>query len=107
MATFLDDVKEWSGPFIDTHQLGAMLDFDVDVKLLLSTSKDHHTMWGGGVVGVALTGCVMHRFVPCSYRTMFTLGAPPSHCTTFPPGGRVSHRAHTRMEPMGARPWIR
>ena len=35
-ATFLDDVKEWSGPFFDdAHQLGIMLNFDIDVKILL------------------------------------------------------------------------
>ena len=38
-STFLDNVKEWSGPFLDTHQLGIRLNFDVDVKILLSTSK--------------------------------------------------------------------
>ncbi len=38
-ATFLDDVKEWCGLFFDTHQLGIMLNFHVDVKILLSTSK--------------------------------------------------------------------
>ena len=38
-ATFLDDVKEWSGPFFDAHQLGVRLNFDADVKMLLSTSK--------------------------------------------------------------------
>ncbi len=38
-ATFFDDVKEWSGLFSDTYQLGFMLNFDVDVKILQSTSK--------------------------------------------------------------------
>ncbi len=38
MAIFLD-VKEWSGPFFDAHHLGIMLNFEVDVKILLSTSK--------------------------------------------------------------------
>ncbi len=39
MATLLDDVKELSGPFFDTCQLGVMLNFDIDIKILLSTSK--------------------------------------------------------------------
>ena len=33
---FLDDVKEWSGPFFDAQQLGVRLNFNVDVKILLS-----------------------------------------------------------------------
>ena len=37
-ATFLDDVKELSGPFFGTHQLGVMLNFDVDVKILLTST---------------------------------------------------------------------
>ena len=36
------DVKQWSGPFFDTHQLGIWLNFDVDIKLLLSMSKFWH-----------------------------------------------------------------
>ena len=39
MATVLDDVKEWSGLFFDAHQLGVWLNFDIDIKILLSTSK--------------------------------------------------------------------
>ncbi len=39
MATFLDDIKEWSGLFFDAHQLDNMSNFKFDVKLLLSTSK--------------------------------------------------------------------
>ncbi len=35
-AAFLDDFKEWSGPYFDAHQLGVRLNFDVDVKILLS-----------------------------------------------------------------------
>ncbi len=31
-GNFFDDVKEWHGPFSDAHQLGVMLNFDVDVK---------------------------------------------------------------------------
>ncbi len=31
-VNFFGDVKEWSGPFFDTHQLGVRLNFDVDVK---------------------------------------------------------------------------
>ncbi len=37
-SVFFDDVKEWFGLFFDTHQLGVMLNFDVDVKILLSRS---------------------------------------------------------------------
>ncbi len=36
---FFDDVKVWSGLFFDTHQLGVRSNFDVDVKILLSTSN--------------------------------------------------------------------
>ena len=31
-SAFFDDVKEWSGPFFDAHQLGVRSNFDVDVK---------------------------------------------------------------------------
>ncbi len=31
-STFLDNLKEWSGPFFDAQQLGVRLNFDVDVK---------------------------------------------------------------------------
>ncbi len=31
-VSIFDDVKEWSGPFFDAHQLGVRLNFDVDVK---------------------------------------------------------------------------
>ena len=37
---FLDDVKEWSGPFFDAHQLGIRFKFDVDVKILLNFDVD-------------------------------------------------------------------
>ncbi len=38
--TFLDDVKDWSGPFFDARQLvGVRLNFDVDVKILLSLTS--------------------------------------------------------------------
>ncbi len=37
--TFFDHVKEWSRLFSDAHQMGVMLHFDVDIKILLSTSK--------------------------------------------------------------------
>ena len=33
------DVKGWSGSFFGTHQSGIRLNFDIDVKILLSTSK--------------------------------------------------------------------
>ncbi len=42
---FFDDVKEWSGPFFDTHQLGIRLNFDVDVKKIVVNVKKtgrHH-----------------------------------------------------------------
>ncbi len=39
VATFLHDVKEYSGLLFDTHQLGVLLKFDVDVKILLLTSN--------------------------------------------------------------------
>ncbi len=35
-VTFLDDDKEWSGLYFDTHQLGIMSNFDVNIKILLS-----------------------------------------------------------------------
>ncbi len=38
-ATFLDDVKEWSGPFFDAQQLGIRLNFDVDVKSAVQTDE--------------------------------------------------------------------
>ncbi len=38
-AAFLDDVKEWSGPFFDTNQLGVMLNSDVDITILLSLTS--------------------------------------------------------------------
>ena len=31
-STFLDNLKEWSGPFFDAQQLGVRLNFDVDMK---------------------------------------------------------------------------
>ncbi len=37
-GNFFDDIKEWSGPFFYAHQLGLRLKFDVDVKILVSTS---------------------------------------------------------------------
>ncbi len=37
-GTFLDDVKKWSGPFFDAHQLCVMSNFDVDVIVLTSTA---------------------------------------------------------------------
>ncbi len=39
-STFLHDVKKWSGPFFDAHQLGARLKFDVDIKILLNFDVD-------------------------------------------------------------------
>ncbi len=39
-VNIFDDVKEWSGPFFDTHQLGVRLNFDVDVKILLNVDVD-------------------------------------------------------------------
>ncbi len=38
-STFLDDVKEWSGPFFDAQQLGVRLNFDVDVKSAVQTDE--------------------------------------------------------------------
>ncbi len=38
-STFLDDIKEWSGPFFDTQQLGVRLNFDVDVKSAVQTDE--------------------------------------------------------------------
>ncbi len=38
-ATFLDDIKEWLRLLYDTQLLGVMLNFNVDVKILLLTSK--------------------------------------------------------------------
>ncbi len=50
-STSLDDVKEWSGPFFDTQQLGIRLNFDVDIKRqmkLKSTSPNVKTAeWSG------------------------------------------------------------
>ncbi len=40
-VNFFDDVKDWSAPFFDTHQLGVRSNFDVDVKKLQSTSRKH------------------------------------------------------------------
>ena len=31
-STIFDDVKDWSGPLFDAHQLGVRLNFDADVK---------------------------------------------------------------------------
>ncbi len=31
-VSFFDDVKEWSAPFFDAHQLGVRLNFGIDVK---------------------------------------------------------------------------
>ncbi len=31
-VNFFDDIKEWSGPFFEAHQLGVRLNFDVDVN---------------------------------------------------------------------------
>ncbi len=31
-VNFFDDVKDGSGAFFDTHQLGIRLNFDIDVK---------------------------------------------------------------------------
>ncbi len=39
MSTFLDDVKEWSGPFFDAQQLGVRLNFDVDAKSAVQTDE--------------------------------------------------------------------
>ncbi len=38
-GNFLDDVKEWPGPFFDAHQLGVRLNFDASrlKKLSLET----------------------------------------------------------------------
>ena len=38
-STFLDDIKEWSGPFFDAQQLGIRLNFDVDVKSAVQTDE--------------------------------------------------------------------
>ncbi len=38
-STFLDDVKEWSGPFFEAQQLGVRLNFDVDVKSAVQTDE--------------------------------------------------------------------
>ncbi len=38
-STFLDDVKEWSGPFFDTQQLGVRLNFDVNIKSAIQTDE--------------------------------------------------------------------
>ncbi len=40
-STFFDDVKEWSGLFFDAHQLGVRSNFDIDIKVLLPTSRKH------------------------------------------------------------------
>ncbi len=32
----IDDVKEWSRPYFDAHQLGVMFNFDADVKIMQS-----------------------------------------------------------------------
>ncbi len=38
-STFLDDIKEWSGPFFDAQQLGIRLNFDVDIKSAIQTDE--------------------------------------------------------------------
>ncbi len=38
-SNFLDDVKEWSGPFFDAQQLGVRINFDVDVKSAVQTDE--------------------------------------------------------------------
>ncbi len=38
-SAFFDDVKEWSAPVFDAHQLGVRFNFDIDIKILLSRSK--------------------------------------------------------------------
>ncbi len=38
-SAFLDDIKEWSGPFFDAQQLGVRLNFDVDIKSAVQTDE--------------------------------------------------------------------
>ncbi len=42
-STFLDDVKEWPGPFFGAHQLGVRLNFDVDIKRAAVDAKKKKT----------------------------------------------------------------
>ncbi len=46
-TAFFDDVKEWSGPFFDTHQLGVRSNFDVEVNILRNDVTNVKTALGG------------------------------------------------------------
>ncbi len=85
-STFLDDVKEWSGPFFDAQQLGVRLNFDVDVKSAIQTHEvevdvtqcENPTI----LRGVLCRGKPLHTVSPGLFHTGCTLC--PSKLSTRP-----------------------
>ncbi len=76
-ATFLDDVKEWSGPCLDAHQLGVRLNSDVDVKILLSLTSREANVKTAVPVSLPMSGCVHNGYAArgCSGQVRFAQGA--------------------------------